>query len=360
MTILDESQAANLSLTALRAGVQASIAQINANGGLGGSGHPIQTTFCSTGLNQAGADTCTHQAASDSSIVAVVGSISGEDISTALNAAGLPEVDAEPLNATAWSSPNSFPNNAGALIVAGGGALAVNDLNAQNISMLYIGLPQAQATVGLMNAVLASWKHAPVTHAISVPVGASDVSSYVTAAAQGSNALIYAGTPSQMQQVVTAAHELGLTTPVLTSPSYWTADALKSNASILEGYNSFNYYPTNDVSLPGNTEYLATMSAQGAQASAANEQTKAAWVSLDMFNTAAKGMTDFTRASLMSALNSVSGFDAGGLVGSISFASPGPLAPFPRLHSVNYFWSKIQSGQFVAGPNGKLQPIYGS
>jgi hypothetical protein len=317
-------------------------------------------TFCSTGLTQAGADTCTHQAATDSSILAVVGSISGEDISTALNTAGLPEVDAEPLNATAWISPNSFPNNPGALIVAGGGALAVNDLTAQNISLLYIGLPQAAATVGLMNSVLASWKHAPLTHAVSVPVGASDVSSYVTAAAQGSNALIYAGTPSQMQQVVTAAHDLGLKTPIITSPSYWTPEALKSNASLLEGYNSFNYYPTNDVSLDGNTAYLQAMTTAGQQATAPNEQAKAAWVAFDLFNTAAKGMTDFTRASLMSALNAVSGFDAGGLTASISFASPGPVSTFPRLHNLNYFWSKIQSGQFVAGPNGKLQPIYGS
>jgi ABC-type branched-subunit amino acid transport system substrate-binding protein len=360
MAMYAESEAANLTEPALRAGDAAAVAQINADGGLGGSGHPIHLTFCNVGLAQSGADTCTHQAATDSSIVAVVGSITGLDISTVLDTAGIPEVDALPLNATGWIKPNSFPNNSGALVVGAAAALAVNDLHATRISLLYLGLAQVEAAIPAVNNVLASWKAAPLVHTVPIPVGASDVSSQVTTAAEGSDVVIYAGTPSQDQQVTTAFHTLGITVPLIQSNILWTTESLKSNAGILEGSNVFDFYPTNDVSLPGNTKYLQAMNAAGAQQYASNSQAKSGWIAFDMLNTACKGLTSFSRASIMAALNQLSNYDAGGLIPDISFTSPGPIPTFPRLHNLDYFWAKIHDGQVVAGPVGKLQPIYGS
>jgi ABC-type branched-subunit amino acid transport system substrate-binding protein len=224
---------------------------------------------------------------------------------------------------------------------------------------LYVDLPQAQATIALMNSVLTSWRAPSLVHSVAVPIAASDVSSQLTAAAQGSEAVIYAGTPAQMQQVALAAHNLGITVPIITAASYWNANSLKSNAATLEGYNSFNFYPTNDVKSAGNTTYLQAMTDVGQVDKASNEQAKSAWVAFDMFNTALKGATSFDRPSIMTAMNAVSNYDAGGLITPIGFTKPGPLPTFPRLQNTKYFWAKIKNATFVAGPNNSLEPIYG-
>jgi hypothetical protein len=319
----------------------------------------MQLIYCITNLTQSGADACVHQAATDPSIVAVVGSGEGENISTGLAAAGLAEVDAGPLDPRSWTSANSFPSNPGGIATAAGAALAVNDLHLKKVALLLVGLPQAQAVIGLVNKTLTSWNAPPLVNTVSIPITASDVAPEVSAAAHGAQSIITSTTPTQQQQIFVAAKQLGITVPIITASSYWTPQSLKSFASQLQGANAFSYFPTDDVSLPGNAAYLHDMDASGEQGQI-SEEAKSAWIAFDMFNTACHGLTTITRATILNAMTHLTGYDAGGLTPTISFDSPGPLPPFVQLHNLTYYWSKVSNGQFVSGPNRTHEPIFGT
>ncbi len=90
MMILDESAAVNLFQDSPKAGAQARVDRINAEGGLGGSGQPVELDFCITDLDPNKALACAQEAADDPSYVAVAGSQSSTtETSPVFEGAGL-------------------------------------------------------------------------------------------------------------------------------------------------------------------------------------------------------------------------------------------------------------------------------
>jgi hypothetical protein len=360
MAILDESQAVNLLLPDARAGSKARATSINGSGGLGGSGHPVDVTYCVTNFSQSGADACVHQAASDPSYVAIVGSVSGMNISSGLQAAGLAEIDAVPLDVSALQNPISFPNNPGPLSTAAAAVVGLRDLHMTKMSILEIGAPQATVLTSITNSILASWKAAPLVKAVTIPIGASDVSSQLTTAAQGVQGMITAVLPAVEQQLFVARSQLGLSVPIITSNAYWTAESLKSTPAA-DGASGFSTYPTSDIAVPGNTAFAKDMTAIG-DASQVNvsDQAKAAWISFDMLSTACKGLTTITKATVLNAMNHLTDYTAGGLTATIDFTKPGPNPNYNRVRNFSYFWDKVSNGKFVSAGKGKLEPMFGN
>jgi hypothetical protein len=91
-----------------------------------------------------------------------------------------------------------------------------------------------------------------------------------------------------------------------------------------------------------------------------SDQAKAVWISFDMFNAACKGLTTITRATVLTAMNHLSNYNAGGLTPNLDFTKPGPNPTFPRVRQLVYFWDKVHNGQFVSAGSGKLEPIFGN
>lgn len=358
MMILDESDAANVHLDEARAGAAARVKRINESGGLGGSGHPVDVTYCQTKLDPNTANDCARQAAKDPGIVATVGSVVSEDVGGILKSAGLANVMGQPFTAGDFSLPNSFPTNGGAIAGGGIATIAAKDLGAKKVNCGVVQLPGAQQAVQLQNAALASNGAKPLAKVVQIPVTASDVSSQVSAMADGADAVTTIVSPAQSQQLLLARQQLGIKVPFIGASAAFPSASLKALGPAADDLLLQAFYPTDDVDLPGNTAFKADMKAAGSQ-DKAGDLAKEDWVSFDLFNYAMKGAKTFTRASVMTALNGVTDYDAGGLTPVLNFSKPGPDPKFPRIHNLSYFFAKIDNGKAVSAGTGKLEPIYG-
>jgi ABC-type branched-subunit amino acid transport system substrate-binding protein len=359
MVILDESQALNERLGTVRDGVNARVARIDSQGGLGGSGHPVAVDFCSTDLDPNKALACARTAAGDPSYVAVAASeTAAADIAPVLAEAGLPDVPAAAIQPGDFKSSNVFATNAGVLLIPAVSVLACK-LGYHHINELRTNLPSSAVGTSLANLALKSHGCNQLQKSVDLPLGQADVSPQVTAVAQGADAVVSDVAPAQNQQVLAARTQLGISTPFLTATGVLSNDAVKSLGPSAEGIKLASALPTDDVQLPGNTTYLADMKALRAQHY--GDAAKMAWVSIDLLNTAVKGLTTLNRSTILAALNRVASYDAGGLLPPMDFAKPGPNPTFPRMFNLTYFHAVIQNGRPVAAPGrDSVAQIFGS
>jgi ABC-type branched-subunit amino acid transport system substrate-binding protein len=172
------------------------------------------------------------------------------------------------------------------------------------------------------------------------------VSPQVTAVAQGADAVVSDVAPAQNQQVLAARTQLGISAPFLTATGVLSNDAVKSLGPSAEGIKLASALPTDDVQLPGNTTYLADMKALRAQHY--GDAAKMAWVSIDLLNTAVKGLTTLNRSTILAALNRVTSYDAGGLAGVSGLADFLSLITLGEDFSKKGYYQRVCAGERLA------------
>jgi ABC-type branched-subunit amino acid transport system substrate-binding protein len=360
MAILDESDAANVSLPDARAGILARVKRINETGnGLGGSGRPVEVVFCRSEVDPNKAADCARQAAGDPSIVAVVGSAVAEDVNPILAAAGLANIGPAPLSAGDFTSPTAFNTSGGSVAEAGGeGAIACRELHLARINAGRVQLDVAAQATQLVNQVLGSWHGAPLGRNVDIPVGATDVSAQVSAMADGADAVVLAVLPVQAQQVLLARRQLGVDTPFLATAQMLTAQALTSLGDAAEGTDIAALYPTDDVDLPGNRAYVRDMRAAGGY-DQADDTAKGGWVAFDLFDHVARGLATINRATVLRAMRASADYNAGGLTPTLNFAGKAASPMLPRLYNLTYFHARVHDGKFVSAGSGRSEPVFG-
>ncbi|MGW6729691.1 ABC transporter substrate-binding protein [Nocardia sp. NPDC055029] len=361
MMVLAESDAANIHLDEARAGANARVKRINeVDNGLGGSGHPVEIVFCTTNLDPNIANNCARQAANDPSIIAVIGSSVTDDITQTLSDAGLANVPAIPTTAGDFTSPISFPTNGGVVTGFGAqGAIAVRDIKAKEVAYGTIQLPNALQGVAIVNQSLESNGAAPLANVVQVPLTASDLTSQVSSMAENADAVLLAVTPTMASQMMLARQQLAISVPFVAATVNFTVDSLKGLGAAAEGMRLAAYYPTEDIELAGNSQFVTDMKANGST-KFVGDLAKADWVAFDLFNEAAKGLQTLDRATVLGALKAVSGYDAGGLTPKLDFTKPGANPAFPRLVNLDYFSAVVKNGKVVSGGSGEFEPTFGS
>lgn len=115
MVIVDQKLSQHVDQKYVIAGDRAAVKPINANGGLGGSGRPLEMVICNTNLDQDRANACARKAARDPKYVAVVGSLTIQTIDADLAKAGLAVLPSVPGAVADYYEPNVFNTNGGGL-----------------------------------------------------------------------------------------------------------------------------------------------------------------------------------------------------------------------------------------------------
>lgn len=359
--LLDENEAAGILFPDNRAGAEARIDRINAEGGLGGSGTPVELVYCVTSLDPNAAADCAREAAEDPDAIAVAGSvnITADTIVPVTSEAGLPYVGMLPLQTSDFTSPLAYPLIGGlASAVPGQAVIAAQDFGATNIVNGRAGVEAAAQGTVLIDLALQSWGFEPSAAAVDVPIGQADVSAQVLAMAEDADAVVLSLAPGQDQQVMLARQALGIDVQFFATGSNFTQKDIDELGDAVEGLQLVSYYPPDGQESEGNSAFLADMEAIGALEQT-GDLSRQSWSAMDFIDHVAAGMDTFDRGSLVAAMDASNDYDASGMLPTIDFTAPGANPLFPRIVNNTMLHTEISGGTVVVVGDGEFRPVFG-
>ena len=359
--LLDENEAAGILFADNRAGAESRVARINAEGGLGGSGRPVELVICVTSLDPNAAAECARDAVDDPDVIAVAGSvnITADSIVPVTSEAGLPYVGMLPLQQSDFGAPLAYPLIGGlASAVPGQAVLAAQDFGATTIVNGRAGVEAAAQGTVLIDLALASWGFEPSARAVDVPIGQADVSAQVLAMADGADAVVLSLAPGQDMQVLLARQALGIDVQFFATGSNFTKADLAELGAAAEGLQLVSYFPPDGLESAGNSAFLADMEAAGAL-DLSCDLARQSWTALDFIDHVAAGMDTFDRPSLVAALDASSDYNAGGMLPTIDFTQPGANPIFPRIVNNTMLHTEVVGGEVVVVGDGEFRPVFG-
>ena len=355
MAILEEDPAFQVNQASGRAAIAARIHAINCAGGLGAAGDKVGAVYCISNFDPNAVNACANQAVSNKSIVAVAGGGVAEGTpGTILASGGVPNIPQTSYASDLSGSTTFAVVPAGAQLGPGEPVMACK-LGYKKVSLLLIADPAAAGVPALDNTALQGFGCPDLIRTVPVPANATDLSAEVVAAAQGADAIVLAVADNQAISAFKVKQQLGVQVPFITNAGTMTAQTIQAAGSAAEGVliESQAYLPANDSSTPGAAQFRAEMGAVG-QSALVDGWSQGTWITLDLLQTAAKGLTTVSRATLLTALGQVSGFDAGGQIPAVDFTKPAPNPAWPRLFNDQWAPAVVKDGKVVALQNATL------
>ena len=341
------------------AGLKIGIAAVNAAGGI--NGRPIVQVSCTDNNNVNAATSCLRSAIADSSVVALVGTGTtfGASIDPMLTAARMASVGNGLLTSADFTCQVCFANTTGALTVLGQATIAVSVLHAKAIGVPYIGVPVGAGLPPLITSLIRPLG-AKVVGAIGIPPTASDLTPQ--AAAEGAakpDAVMVALTTDLAVKFMHAYRSQGFNTPALMSNGLVDENEL---STVLAGANN-NLYLVSDFNhgVPAYQTFLSDAQKYGSGYPYHTEQVLRAYVAVKEFAFAAARAKDVTRSGILEAMNSLSSYDAGGLIEPpIDYTKPQTEGGghFPRAFQVHLFLYKFEGGKQVPMNNGRQIDVF--
>lgn len=362
MVLLDESDAMGLSYTTKRAAMQAAVEDINATGGLGDSGRPVELEFCVTQFDPNLAQQCARDAAADDSILALVGMITNypDLVNPILEENSIASVGTEPYGAADGTSPNAFPIIAGYISATAGMATVLADVGgATNISVIHVDVPSALASVDTVRQALES-RGLELVNAIPVPIGKADVSAETAAALEGSDGIALLTDPATAINVIEAMNQQGSDAAVSGSGGQFSAEALAGLGDSGDGVLLSNWFASDDVDEPGVQEYLRVMETYDTVQNS-DDMAKSGYTAMLLLDEAVRGLDTIDRASILERLQQMDAFDTGGLTPIIDFTSSGPIVlgsvDLPRFVNPYVMYGKIEGAKVQAVDGAFVNPL---
>lgn len=360
MVMLDESDSAGIKYPDARAGADARVARINAEGGIGTAKNKVEIEYCLTNLDPNAAAACARKAADDPSVIAVAGAVTagGTAAYPILQDAGIPSIGPVVLGLAEGTSPVSFPVQAGLVGSMGGQVtILVDKADAKKVSVIVVDTPAADIAVTLTKQILAS-RGLELAARIPVPVGKADVSAEVAKANQSGDSVVLATDTNTALAVIKSAAQLAPTLKIATTGNVTGPDNLKALGSAANGVYVAMWYATDDMGGPGNAAYLADLESIG-KADISDQLAKNSWLAFDLLDKAAASLPKVDRASLLAALNATSSFKTGGLTPDLDFTTPGTLlnGAQPRIVNSTMVYAQVKDGKTVAISKGFVKPF---
>lgn len=322
--------------------------RINDQGGI--NGRPLELVVCDDQQNATGAAKCAQDFADDSSLIATVGDVTafGADSNPILEGADLAGVGTAILSAGDFASPRIFATNPGALALLGMASFLYDDMGARSIGMALIDDPAAQALPGLIDAAILGPRNSKLGATATIPVAAADVAPQA-AALVGSDAHMLALTGDLVLRYIKEARQQGSTAPIVTAESTSSAVVLKGSLSseeLTEVYG-ISYF---DKTSKGYADFAADMEKYEPDTELSDLNANS-WLSVNMFALVAEGLDDVSRASVLAAMNSLSGYDTAGMTPALDYTVAGEAmgGAAPRLvpSAQAVFADRYDNGEWV-------------
>jgi branched-chain amino acid transport system substrate-binding protein len=313
-------------------GINAAVAAVNARGGV--NGHPLKLDFCNTygSLNQT--EQCAQQFASNQAIVATIGNnnYSGQaQIDAILGKAGVPAIATNMTIADEYTDPLVYPVDAGTMAGFEGGFALMAARGVKTLAVSTFQNQSSQPAVDTVKSlVLPQFPGRSLVGAQYLPPTTTDLTSSAAALIADHPDGIFLGlgteTISYAQSLLSQGYKgfIGMPSVSVTSAQLKTLDVPPGNLAI----NS-----TVAHAGTGWDQYQAELGKYQASAvSTASDYSVSAWIGVHLLAAlAAKIPGTVTRAALVKALNSLSGYSTGGLTPPISFTKPDPQPGYPRV-----------------------------
>jgi ABC-type branched-subunit amino acid transport system substrate-binding protein len=334
---------------------------INANGGLGPEGRPLEVVFCNDQDSPEGGRECANEAV-EQGVVAVVGgySIQGSfEILPILEQANIPWIGLGLLGGGVESSAMSYP-------VVGGSITE------------WMAIGQEVAGAGCETAGVIRWVAGPGEEAQAyfghglateggqigpvAPVGfdATDLTPAVATASDGVDCMMFGMSPEQGALTVRAAQELGVDVPLAFYPDAVTPQSVEETGgpdSPAEGGTSASWFPAADQPIWDEARDAVDQYAEDPDVInfTDNFNFQITWVAFKAFENIV-GAMDSTEgldgAALVEHLNSGDSFETGGFTEPVQFVENIPVqvpggGEATRIFNPNVVMLTIEDGTYA-------------
>jgi ABC-type branched-subunit amino acid transport system substrate-binding protein len=334
---------------------------INANGGLGPEGRPLEVVFCNDQDSPEGGRECANEAV-EQGVVAVVGgySIQGSfEILPILEQANIPWIGLGLLGGGVESSAMSYP-------VVGGSITE------------WMAIGQEVAGAGCETAGVIRWVAGPGEEAQAyfghglateggqigpvAPVGfdATDLTPAVATASDGVDCMMFGMSPEQGALTVRAAQELGVDVPLAFYPDAVTPQSVEETGgpdSPAEGGTSASWFPAADQPIWDEAKDAVDQYAEDPDVInfTDNFNFQITWVAFKAFENIV-GAMDSTEgldgAALVEHLNSGDSFETGGFTEPVQFVENIPVqvpggGEATRIFNPNVVMLTIEDGTYA-------------
>jgi ABC-type branched-subunit amino acid transport system substrate-binding protein len=344
--------------------VQALVDTVNAAGGINGKKLVLET--CDDKANANAAANCARQFIKDG-VVATVGdsTLFGSQESAVLTPAGIPRVGAVPLGLAEYTDANSYPNSGGAIVEYQGAVKYAASKGLKGVYLLYTDTEGAGVLPSFIQPAVTA-AHMAWKGKTGIPIGAADLSPYVTAAMKSdADVVLVAMGPDGTEQLAKTATQLGATFHIAAAAESFSnavaADIGKNQAVVTGALLASAFPPVNDNAVAGvkefNAETDALFKAGDKNAGPENRSTMLQpWVGAYAFVQIAKTITgDVTSAAVVQALKTVKDVDMLGVMPPWTpSASVGSL---PRITNGAGWYVKFDNGVQVADSTEPQQII---
>lgn len=318
---------------------EASTITINNGGGI--NGHKVELISCNDGNDPNTAAECARQAVEEG-VVAVVGGFTtnGTAIVPILEEAGIPFLGATAFSAEELSSKISFPIVSGAPAFAKIGARTAQD-GCESTSIVLYDVPTALKAVDLINLGMASGGGEKGTH-IKVPTTTTNFSAVAKSAGESECSIL--GLPNdQIAALAAAGKAQGEDTRYYAVQGALNEKVIKDSNGAMDGaVSAVNFVPASDDAW-----------SEAKKASSEIDWTypyvQNTWAAYQVLLQVAGELDEITGATVLAALGTAQGVDAGGLMAPVDFAKEFPVPGLNRVFNTNV--------QFVQAKGADLESV---
>lgn len=327
-------------------GLEAARDAINAAGGVGG--RPVEVRICDDRGDPNIAGKCVRDLIADDKILAFVGSNTpfGDVTDPLIDAAGMANLEPNPLAAADYTSPNTFFSYGGTFASGGGGAaICATDLGARRISAAYLDIGAGSRAADVTNMVLQP-HGMKLDTAVPISPTSADLALQVAQLLQSDpDCIVSLATGPISTQLARALRQQGYDGPV-TVPGLTHDEAIikKDLGRAGEGIVVNQLF---DITSPRHQEFLGDMRATHGEGVRLNQMAERSWWGLKLFATTLGSGPEISRASILSTYRALKGFDTKGLTAiPLDFTVTGGFVDgtVPNLRSPYVLGTRFKDG----------------
>jgi len=358
--IYTDDEAAGAEASYVEDSLRASVAALEASGGL--DGHPIKIKVCKTGANDTNAGAqCANEMVNEPSLVAMVGSSTsnGDAVNPILEKAGIANIAATPLSSSDYSTKVNFPVTGGAVTGPGVATLLTDKFGAKKVSLAYPDLA-ATATLPILFAQALGPRDLELGTQVKLPLEKQDLSAEAAQLAKGADGIAVTAFADQFARLVKSGRTSGVwpaDLKVATFTSTLNNEVIETLGEDAEGIYAPALLALTTVDSPGMRKYLGALKKYGKNGvfdRAEDDVVKSPWLGLQILAAATKGLTTIDRASVLGAMNKLQ-FDSKGLAPPFDFSKENTTilgGAVPRLFNTSVMYGVVK--------DGKVQPLDGT
>jgi ABC-type branched-subunit amino acid transport system substrate-binding protein len=317
---------------AARDAFQAAIATFNKRGGVGANGAKIKGIICDT-RGDANQEVACARRMVDEGVVATLNDLTFNNpagVVDVLEAAGIPRIGLGPTNIAEFQSKLSYPISAGVIAAYIGTAVGFAEDGNKKVCLVRTDAPTG-ATFRAFLTPMFNAVGVDIICDVTVATGATDYTPYI-AEVQRSNpdAMLISHTDEVGTQLIAAMAQLNAKLPMGGNPGTFDIDTLRKYKDITKGTilsESFPYPSKNNVkNFPGLKQFFADMKASGKktlQPGAIRPTAFNPWMATLGFVNVTKDLDNFTKETVVQALQSARDVDLLGLTPPWTPSTPG-------------------------------------